>query len=161
MTKCKFTIFTDNLLTVNKFLVGAILIVFPCFLRAQGVVTRYTYHDAARKYAKTIYQVKDTVNNILHGRYIAYFLNGNIESKGQFVNNETTGVWEFYFETGNLKMRGILRQNSNYGLWEYFFENGQKSMEGTINAKNKEGEWKIYYESGDLKEIGEYKENKR
>ncbi len=146
---------------MNKFFVGLILVLAPHFLWGQGLVSRYTYHDAARKYPKEIYQVKDTINNILHGRYISYFLNGNIESKGQFVNNETTGVWEFYFETGNLKMRGILRQNSNYGLWEYFYENGQKSMEGMINGKNKEGEWKIYYESGDLKEVGEYLDNKR
>ncbi len=153
--------FTGKSPAVNKFLVALIVMLAPPLLWAQGLVSRYTYHDAARKYPKEIYQVKDTVNNIIHGRYISYFLNGNIESKGQFVNNETTGVWEFYFETGNLKMRGILRQNSNYGLWEYFYENGQKSMEGLINGKNKEGEWKIYYESGDLKEVGEYLENKR
>ena len=119
--------------------------------QAQGVM-RYVYYDAARKNVKEIYQVKDTVQNILQGRYISYFLNGNIESKGQFINNETTGVWEFYFETGNLRMRGILRQSSNYGTWEYFFENGVKSMEGTVDGKKKEGEWKIYYESGDMKE---------
>ncbi len=129
-------------------------------LNGQGI-TRFTYHDADKKNLKEIYQVKDTIRNILHGRYISYFLNGNIESKGQFLNNETTGVWEFFYETGNPKMKGILRQNSNYGMWEYFYENGQKSMEGTINGRNKEGEWKIYYESGELKEQGTYKENLR
>ena len=86
----------------------------PFSALAQGV-TRFIYHDAAKKNLKEIYQVKDTVLNTLHGRYISYFLNGNIESKGQFMSNETTGMWEFYFETGNLRMRGILRQNSNYG----------------------------------------------
>ena len=136
------------------------LVAAPASVLAQGF-TRYTYHDEAKKNLKEIYQVRDTIRNILQGRYISYFLNGNIESKGLFVNNETTGVWEFYYETGNLKMRGILRQNSNYGLWEYFYENGAKSMEGTINEKEREGEWKIYYESGDLKEIGEFKKNKR
>ena len=132
----------------------------PSSVFSQGV-TRSIYHDVVKKNLKEIYQVKDTIQNILHGRYISYFLNGNMESKGQFMNNETTGMWEFYFETGNLKMRGILRQNSNYGRWEYFFESGAKSMEGTIDGKNKTGEWKIYYESGDLKEQGEYIDNKR
>jgi antitoxin component YwqK of YwqJK toxin-antitoxin module len=126
----------------------------------QGI-TRFTYHDPGKKSLKEIYQVKDTIQNILNGRYISYYLNGNVESKGQFVNNETAGVWEFYYETGNKRMRGVLRQNSNYGMWEFFFENGQKSMEGTINGKNREGEWKIYYESGELKEMGMYEENKR
>lgn len=132
----------------------------PLGLYGQGF-TRYTYHDADKKNLKEIFQVKDTIRNVLHGRYISYFLNGSMESKGQFINNETTGVWEFFYETGNMKMRGILRQNSNYGLWEYFFENGTKSMEGTINGRSKEGEWKIYYESGELKETGMYVDNKR
>jgi antitoxin component YwqK of YwqJK toxin-antitoxin module len=129
-------------------------------LFSQGF-TRQTYHDKERKHLKEVYQVKDTIRNILDGRYISYSLNGNAESKGQFTNNETTGVWEFFYETGNLKMRGILRQNANYGLWEYFYESGQKSMEGNINGKNREGEWKTFYENGQVKEIGEYKNNKR
>ncbi|MBK5277998.1 MAG: hypothetical protein JJE09_03940 [Bacteroidia bacterium] len=137
-----------------------VVLCWPLISFSQGV-TLSTYHDSAKKSLKEIYQVKDTVQNILHGRYISYFLNGNIESKGQFMNNETTGMWQFYYETGNLKMRGILRQNSNYGRWEYYFESGSKSMEGTIDDKNKIGEWKIYYESGDLKELGEYAVNKR
>lgn len=136
-----------------------------CLFCISGVfgqgVTRYTYHDKEKRNIKEVYQVKDTVTNILQGRYISYFLTGGIESKGQFVNNETTGVWEFYYETGNLKMRGILRSNSNYGNWEYFYESGQKSMEGTIDGKQKQGVWKIYYESGDMKEQGEYLNNKR
>jgi uncharacterized protein len=131
-----------------------------CSAVAQGS-TRQTFHDHEKKHLKEVYQVRDTVRNILHGRYISYYLNGNVESKGQFTNNETTGVWEFFYETGNLKMRGILRQNANYGLWEYFYESGQKSMEGNINGKNREGEWKSYYENGQVKEQGEYLVNKR
>ena len=137
-----------------------LLVLAPFALIAQGF-TRYSYHDAEKMNLKEIYQVRDTVHNILQGRYISYFLNGNMESKGQFVNNETTGVWEFYYESGNLKMRGVLRQNSNYGLWEYFYESGQKSMDGTIDNKKREGIWKIYYESGEVKEIGEYVNNMR
>jgi uncharacterized protein len=127
---------------------------------AQGF-TQYTYHDAAKLNIKSVYQVKDTITNTPNGTYISYFLNGNIESKGQFMNGETAGVWEFYFETGGLKMRGIVRQNSNYGLWEYFYENGNRSMEGVIQGKSKEGDWKIFYESGELKETGRFMDNKR
>jgi antitoxin component YwqK of YwqJK toxin-antitoxin module len=123
--------------------------------------TRQTFHDLNKQHVKEVYQVKDTIRNIVHGRYISYYLNGNAESKGQFTNNETTGVWEFFYETGNLKMRGILRQNANYGLWEYFYESGQKSMEGNINGKNREGEWKTFYENGQVKEVGTYTNNKR
>ena len=150
----------NNPLAVSRLLILSVFICAAHSVFSQGF-TRHTYHDKEKKNLKEVYQVKDTVSNILHGRYISYFLNGSVESKGQFANDETTGVWEFFYETGNLKMRGILRQNSNYGLWEYFNENGKKNMEGTINGKNREGEWKTYYENGQLKEIGEYKTNKR
>lgn len=127
---------------------------------AQGF-TRQRWHDKDKKHLKEVYQVKDTITNTANGMYISYFLNANIESKGQFANGETMGVWEFYYETGGIKMRGILRQNSNYGFWEYFYENGNKSMEGVIQGKSKEGDWKIHYESGELKEVGRFMDNKR
>ncbi|HEY8510489.1 MAG TPA: toxin-antitoxin system YwqK family antitoxin [Cyclobacteriaceae bacterium] len=139
---------------------AAFLTVVPSIVFSQGIV-RKTYHDAERKYLKEVYHVTDTIQNILMGPYESYYLNGKLESRGQFVDNETAGVWEFFYETGGLKMRGILRQNANYGLWEYYYENGQKSMEGMINGRHREGEWKTYYENGQLKEIGQYNANKR
>lgn len=126
-----------------------------------GAFTRQTFHDKDHKIIKEVYQVKDTVHNVPHGHYVSYFLNGKMESRGQFANNETTGVWEFYFETGKLKMRGILLRGANYGMWEYFFEGGNKSMEGIINGRAREGEWKTYYENGHLKEVGSYRNNQR
>jgi uncharacterized protein len=122
---------------------------------------RYSWHDVQKKNLKELYQVKDTLTNILHGTYISYFINGKVESKGQFTDNETSGVWEFFYETGTLKMRGILFKGANYGLWEYFFESGRKSMEGIIYGKKRQGEWKMFYENGQVREEGEYEDNKR
>jgi uncharacterized protein len=145
---------------VKKTIALFMMMSFPLLLCAQSVM-RQSFHDSERKKIKETYYVKDTLRNILHGLYTSYYLNGNIESKGQFVNNETAGVWDFYYETGVLKMRGILFKGANYGLWEYFFESGKKSMEGIIYGRKKEGEWKVFYENGQVKEVGEYKENLR
>jgi uncharacterized protein len=145
---------------LKRVIYTALLLLAAHALCGQGVI-RKTYHDPEKKNLKEMYVVKDTLRNILQGKYISYYLNGNIESRGQFTNNETTGVWEFYYETGKLKMRGILKQNTNYGLWEYFYESGQKSMQGNVNGKNREGEWISYYENGQIKEVGEYVNNKR
>jgi antitoxin component YwqK of YwqJK toxin-antitoxin module len=127
----------------------------------QDGFTRQTFHDNDKKIIKEIFGVKDTIRNVPHGRYVSYFLNGKVESRGQFTNNETSGVWEFFFETGSLKMRGILFKGANYGMWEYYFESGQKSMEGIINGRDREGEWKTYYENGHLREVGGYEKNQR
>lgn len=145
---------------MRRFVVCSILICtisFGCF--GQEILRR-TYHDKNRKDLKEVYQVQDSISNVLNGRYISYFVNGNVESRGQFRNNETVGVWEFFYETGNLKMRGLLKQNSSYGTWEYFYESGKKSMEGSINGKERDGLWKMYYESGALREEGEFDKNK-
>lgn len=134
-------------------------------LIATGVLaqsfTRQTWHDPDKKNIKEVYVVKDTLRNVMHGRYISYFSNGNIESKGNFTNNETSGIWEFFYESGNLKMRGALQKNTNFGHWEYFYESGQKSMEGTVNGKSREGDWVMYYENGTVKESGSYRNDKR
>ncbi|HEU5291193.1 MAG TPA: toxin-antitoxin system YwqK family antitoxin [Cyclobacteriaceae bacterium] len=137
-----------------------LMLVFTGTLLSQGFMLR-SYHDAAKKNLKEEYQVKDTIHKVVHGRYASYYINGKLESKGQFTNDETTGVWEFYFESGNMKMRGALFKGASYGFWEYFYEDGSKSMEGIIYGSNKEGEWKTYYENGQIKDIGEYKNNKR
>jgi uncharacterized protein len=133
--ECKLIIIfrVANLLILRFFSIIR-LAIFSCVsgcVFAQGSM-RQTYHALDKKSLKEVYEVKDTLKNIPHGRYISYYLNGNIESKGQFTNNETTGVWEFYYETGKLKMRGILFKGANYGMWEYFFESGKKSMEGIL-----------------------------
>jgi len=144
-------------LLASSYIILLILSALPC--KAQ--VTRYTYHDDEENQLKEVYQVRDSGNNILDGKYISYYLNGNIESQGQFEDNETVGSWDFYYETGKLKMTGTLKPNSNDGYWEYFYENGNKSMEGEISNQKRRGEWKIYYESGELKEQGTFRENKR
>jgi antitoxin component YwqK of YwqJK toxin-antitoxin module len=103
-----FITFDPKLLVMRRFVVYSVLvssISFGCY--GQEFLKR-TYHDKNKKDLKEVYQVQDTVSNVLSGRYISYFVNGNVESRGQFRNNETVGVWEFFYENGNLKMRGLL-----------------------------------------------------
>lgn len=114
---------------VREILYSSLIVVLVHGASAQGYF-RQSYHDLEKTKLKEAYQLKDSVTNILQGKYISYYLNGNIESRGQFTNNETTGVWEFFYETGKLKMRGMLKQNANFGVWEHFYESGQKSMQG-------------------------------
>jgi uncharacterized protein len=144
-----------------KTVIYTVLFLVPACIAYGQSFTRKTYHDADKKYLKESYHVTDTIRNILQGEYVSYFMNGNMESRGQFTDNETTGVWEFFYETGKLKMRGILKQNANHGLWEYFYESGRKSMQGNVNGRKREGEWISYYENGKVKEIGEYVNDKR
>jgi uncharacterized protein len=136
-----------------------IILFFAPSLQAQ--VLRYVYHDEDRSKLKEMFYVKDTISNILEGKYLSYYLNGHTESEGQFSNNETFGEWNFYYETGKQKMKGVVKRNSGDGYWEYYYENGHISMEGEISNHKRRGEWKIFYESGKLKEKGIFVNNKR
>ncbi len=121
--------------------------------------TRYTYHDGDSSNLKEVFSVKEDSRNILEGKYISYYLNGNIESEGQFQSNDPVGEWKFYYETGKLKMKmEVLKPEE--GLWQYFYESGVKSMEGRIVKNKREGNWKLYYENGALKSTGDFLNNR-
>ncbi|MDH5598977.1 MAG: membrane-binding protein, partial [Cyclobacteriaceae bacterium] len=119
----------------------------------------YTYHDLEKEKIKEIYYIKDTISKILEGKYLSYYLNGKIESSGQFNKNEAIGVWEFYFETGSLKMKMEVLED-NTGAWKYYYENGNKSMEGLLKDGKRVGKWRHYYENGNLKSEGNFLNNK-
>ncbi|MDH5380388.1 MAG: hypothetical protein OEW75_06035, partial [Cyclobacteriaceae bacterium] len=127
-------------------------------LNAQNIV-KYTYYNDDKSKLKEEFQVKDSISNILHGKYTSYFISGVKESTGQFINNEPTGNWSFYFESGKLKMKmRVVGHNS--GFWQYFYETGTVSMEGEIINNSREGKWKFYFESGELKAEGDFVDSK-
>lgn len=145
-----------------RLLLTVILILHLLSVRPAGAqVIRYVYHDENKDQLKEMYHVRDSTSNVLEGKYLSYYINGNMESEGQFTDNETFGVWKFYYETGKLKMTGDIKQNSNDGYWEYYYESGIKSMEGEITDRKRTGEWKIYFESGPLKERGYFTDDKK
>lgn len=142
---------------MTRVLTLSLLILMACgeSLYAQRV-TVHTYYDEADSRIKETFMVLEGNRNVLDGKYMSYYQNGNIKSEGFYRNNEPTGFWNYNYESGKLKMRGQLRGNSNYGLWKYYYENGQVSMEGDIYNGKREGEWKFYFESGTRKSEGNF-----
>ena len=124
----------------------------PLFSHAQPSVT--LYYDSQQQTPKETFQVAKTNPDVLDGAYTAYFTDGSVKIKGQYVNNQATGFWEYFYENGQPKMRGTLRSNQNAGPWEYFYENGQLEMAGAVYDSTRRGPWHFYYESGQLKREG-------
>tara|TARA_X000000368_G_scaffold414493_1_gene404448 strand:- start:1113 stop:1514 length:402 start_codon:yes stop_codon:yes gene_type:complete len=72
--------------------------------------------------------IQQYINGIDYGKWVFYFPNGNIETKGRFNKvGKRIGKWSYYYENGQLK------QVSRYS------KNGERS-----------GKWKKYNEVGDL-----------
>jgi antitoxin component YwqK of YwqJK toxin-antitoxin module len=130
------------------------------FLYAQRV-TVHTYYDETETRLKETFMVLEGQGNILDGKYMSFYQNGNTKSEGFYKNNDPIGYWNYYYESGKLKMRGQLRGNSNYGMWKYYYENGQVSMEGNIYNGKREGEWRFYFESSAKKSIGNFKNGEK
>ena len=143
----------------KQFLLLAILLVlFSLVGFAQNIKVKNYYKG--NRILKEEFFVKDAKSNILDGQYIAYFSDGKIKTKGDYVNNKPVGIWEYYFESGALKMKGEM-QDEGAGMWVYFFEKGNKNMEGRLRNGKRDGNWRFYYEYGGLKSVGNFEEGKR
>ena len=127
--------------------------------RAQSSVT--LYYDSEQQIPKETFQVAKTDPSVLEGSYTAYFTDGAVKTRGQYVNNRATGSWEYYYENGKPKMRGTLENNQTAGRWEYFFENGRLQMAGEVYDSIRQGLWHFYYENGRLKQEGAFDKGKK
>ncbi len=72
---------------------------------------------------------------LLNGKYIAYYLNKNIEEEGIFDKGLKKGIWKNWDNTGNL-------------MQSYSWKKGWK-----------EGNYSLFDEHGNLKETGRYHNN--
>lgn len=97
---------------------------------------------------------------ITDGQKISYYLNGNIDSKGQIKNLTENGDWEYWHPNGNKAREGKFMDGKPNGTHKYWYENGQ--LRGIGNWKNGvyDGSWEMYSEDGKEKIIQNYKEGK-
>ncbi len=121
----------------------------------QGIERR-TYYDQEQTVVKEILHVKDTLENLLEGKYISYFLSGNVKSQGEFAYNKATGDWVYYYESGSIKNTGSFMRGRTMGIWTYYFENGNIRSEGILDDNVKVGEWSFHYEDGSIKSRGQF-----
>jgi len=147
---------------MSRILSLSLIIFISCgnLLYAQRVTVN-TYFEEGDTRIKETFMVLESNRNMLDGKYMSFYQNGNTKSEGFYQNNDPTGFWNYYYEGGKLKMRGQLKGNSNYGLWKYYYENGQISMEGNIYNGKREGEWRFYFESGAKKSRGDFKKGEK
>jgi uncharacterized protein len=141
----------------RKFFIFFLILVWVQTAEAQLRIQ--TFYDKGKTLPKEIYYVKDSTSQILTGSFVSYYLNGRVNTVGQYDNNLAAGVWRYYYENGNIKMEGSMQKNFPYGSWKYYYENGRVSQEGMIDKDKKEGDWVYYYENGRVKSRGKFINN--
>lgn len=129
-------------------------------LLAQGE-KRASFYKNNENQIREVYHLRDTLDNILHGEYISFFMNGTMEKKGSYEEGLPEGKWAYYYENGNQKMEGELEAGEPNGYWTYYFENGKKKMEGEMIGNRRDGDWLIYYQNGAVKRQGVFVDGMR
>lgn len=57
-----------------------------------------------------IISIKYYKNNLLMGKYLEYFDNGNLRTSGKYSNGKEVGVWKYYSPNGILTLKRKYRK---------------------------------------------------
>ncbi len=139
-----------------------------------AVINAYIYNEKGVKVAEGI--VDEQGNR--KGKWIDYYLTGEIRAEGNYRNNRKNGSWTYYFRDGDVEQKGRFTNGRYEGKWIWYYQNGdvwreehyfngqqdgyfteydekgRVITEGNYVNGEKDGVWK--YQVGDHQEIGKF-----
>lgn len=72
--------------------------------------------------------IQQYLNGVDYGKWIFYFPNGKIETKGKFRDGKRVGRWRYYYESGKIKqISSYSKLGEREGKWVEYDEDGKKS----------------------------------
>ena len=72
--------------------------------------------------------IQQYLNGVDYGKWIFYFPNGKIETKGKFKDGKRVGKWRYYYESGKIKqISSYSKLGERQGKWIEYDEDGKKS----------------------------------
>lgn len=78
-----------------------------------------TYSNGNKKSKSTL------LNNVLHGEYEYYYIDGKIKIKGGHANGSQNGKWFYYYPNGQIESEFLYENGNRNGLNTNYFENGK------------------------------------
>lgn len=97
------------------------------------------------------------INGIKDGEYIYYGYNGNIRRKAPYIKGKLHGEVLIYGEDGNIEKRENYKHGKNHGEIVFYYDNGDiKSIFNYADGK-KHGDIIHYYENGKIRYISHSK----
>ena len=72
--------------------------------------------------------IRQYLNGKDYGKWIFYYPNGKIETKGRFnKNGDRVGTWKYYYESGELKqISRYSKDGDRVGTWTSYNPDGEK-----------------------------------
>jgi antitoxin component YwqK of YwqJK toxin-antitoxin module len=152
-----------------------------------------TYFDKKTYYdGKIQYQIESEQNykdEMLNGKTLYWYENGQISSETNYKDNKLDGKWTYWYENGQMesesnykdgKMDGKMTEWYENGqiknteiYWKdgepivedgnfiIWYKNGQKKSEGSILNNESNGKQTKWHENGQIKSVGNFKDNKK
>ena len=91
------------------------------------------------------------------GDYVTYYVNGQIEEKGQWKMNHNAGELTRYYKSGKIwQSKQLNDKGRKDGLQIYYFANGEKAMMGHWTNGKLSGTLIRYNENGTVKSKNSY-----
>ncbi|MGB0806665.1 MAG: hypothetical protein ACPGRC_08240 [Salibacteraceae bacterium] len=88
--------------------------------------------------------------NIYHGPSTTYYINGQVNSVGQYWNDNKHGNWLNYFKNGQLSSKGKYEYGHKVGDWIYYHETGEISLKETYVNGDLHGKKTWYLKNGKI-----------
>ena len=89
--------------------------------------------------------------------YEKFYVNGQLEQRGNLKNKEPDGLWEWFHKNGQLEQRRTYNNGEMDGLWESYYENGQLQLRGNYKNGKLDGPYETFHDNGQLEQRGNYK----
>ncbi|MES2426175.1 MAG: hypothetical protein V4560_04350 [Bacteroidota bacterium] len=86
-----------------------------------------------------------------NGRFIDYFINGNIQGDGTLKSGLVDGMRTIYYPNGNKNYFRNYINGIAEGYSEEYFQNGKIKQKGTFKNGKDEGLWQDFYSTGAIK----------
>ena len=104
-------------------------------------------------------RVNKTVRESNHNKrpYEKFYVNGQLEQRGNLKNKEPDGLWEWFHKNGQLEQRRTYNNGEMDGLWEGYYENGQLQLRGNFKNGQLDGPYETFHDNGQLEQRGNYK----
>jgi len=98
----------------------------------------------------SIKEIREIVDQKLHGSWSYFHHNGQLKKEGSFINNNPHGIWKTYDLEGNMILIENYTMGVENGIWKSFYANGQLKTEGAFVNGKRQGRWNLHSYSGAL-----------
>ena len=157
-----------------RYILLAFFTIFLLLGCGQGLIQQSESND----YFTEQYSVRKK-DNVKHGPYKKYTLDGGLVEEGEYVDGaiegerkkfengrlfaiETIadgkfhGLYQSFYPDGSLNSVGNYENDEMVGVWKRYYRNGQLMEEVSFEGNLENGPFKEYYENGSIKAEGQY-----